>query len=134
MPVVLVVGPTNVGKTTVSAAVLIDAAKHRKMRVLAIVPSAPSFRLALQKVSGTKPGDPLPDGCDVVEVQEEVSGGCVCCTVRRDIEDVLADLLGKHRDRGGHVTEGVDADPEVTVRRPDWLAFGGRKRPEADRI
>jgi hypothetical protein len=31
------------------------------------------------------------DGCDVIEVAEEVSGGCVCCTVRRDIEDVLAD-------------------------------------------
>ena len=68
-----------------------DAVTHRKMRVLALVPSTDAFRRALEKAGGCKPGDHLPDGCDVVEVQEEVSGGCVCCTVRRDIEDVLAD-------------------------------------------
>ena len=33
----------------------------------------------------------LPAGCTCVQIVEEVSGGCVCCTVRRDIEDVLAE-------------------------------------------
>lgn len=60
-------------------------------QVLALVPSLADFREALARCGGPPVQDPLPLGCDVVQVAEEVSGGCVCCTVRRDVEDVLAD-------------------------------------------
>lgn len=91
VPVVLVVGGAGVGKTAVAAAVMHDAVVYRHLRVLVLVPSVHSFREALERASGPLASDPLPLGCDVVQVAEEVSGGCVCCTVRRDIEDVLAD-------------------------------------------
>jgi len=91
VPVVLVVGGPGVGKTAVSAAVLLDAATAKNLRTLALVPSVAAFRDALHRAGGPAPSEPLPPGCDVAQVAEEVSGGCVCCTVRRDIEDVLAD-------------------------------------------
>lgn len=91
VPVVLVVGGAGAGKTAVAAAVLNDASTHHHLRVLALVPSVEAFRDALQRAGGSAVDEPLPLGCDVVQVVEEVSGGCVCCTVRRDIEDVLAD-------------------------------------------
>ena len=40
---------------------------------------------------GEKRCTSVPLGCDVVPIKEEVSGGCVCCTVRRDVEDALAE-------------------------------------------
>lgn len=55
------------------------------------MPSLADFREALARCGGPPVQDPMPLGCDVVQVAEEVSGGCVCCTVRRDVEDVLAD-------------------------------------------
>lgn len=61
------------------------------MKVLALAPSASDYRAALEAVGGPMTDAPLPVGCEIVEIVEEVSGGCVCCTVRRDIEDVLAD-------------------------------------------
>jgi G3E family GTPase len=91
VPVVLIVGGPGVGKTSVAAAVLHDAVKHGHLRVLALVPNVASFRMALERCGGGPATGSLPVGVDVIQVAEEVSGGCVCCTVRRDIEDVLAD-------------------------------------------
>jgi len=91
VPVVLVVGPLGAGKTQTAARLLWDASRFKNLRVLVLLPSETDFRLALQRLGGPGLDDDLPRGCEVVEVHEEVSGGCVCCTVRRDIEDVLAD-------------------------------------------